>query len=106
MDNPQYYQPLSAALHAPLVQQSGRPPQPNQYPNYGSHAPPTAHTGSSNTHREEEEEEEEDDDDVEDELDHHDQHHSASGHSSPRTSGAPPSTKYSGYLTFFLFHLT
>ncbi|KAJ3473892.1 hypothetical protein NLI96_g12769 [Meripilus lineatus] len=97
MDNPQYYQPLSAALHAPLLQQSGRPPHPSQYANYSSHAPPPQQSTSANTHREEEEEEEEDDDDVvEEELDHHDPHHSASAHSSPRTQATSHNQKYSG----------
>ncbi|KAL4243730.1 hypothetical protein ABKN59_011454 [Abortiporus biennis] len=89
MDNPQYYQPLSAALHAPLVTQSQPPhPQSASHYSYGSHASTSAPSGPANNHREEEEEEEEDDEEVvEEELDHQDNHQSSS-QSSPRASAS------------------
>ncbi|KAI0925949.1 hypothetical protein AcV5_008539 [Taiwanofungus camphoratus] len=89
MDNPQYYQPLSHALHPPLVP-AGRSPQ-QQYNSYGSHAQNSAANGTTTGHREEEEEEEEDDEEiVEEELEHNDPdpQQSASTHSSPRAPAA------------------
>lgn len=80
MDNPQHYQPLSAAITpSPYIPHHGRSPQQLQYQSYAPHTGhhPTAST-SSNQRQEEEEEEEED---VEGELDPN-QHDSA--HSSPR----------------------
>ncbi|THH21302.1 hypothetical protein EW146_g227 [Bondarzewia mesenterica] len=76
MDNPQHYQPLSHALHPPLV----REPHYSTFSASGQTYPPNG------TQREEEEEEEED---VEEELDEH--HRDASAHSSPenRTTTGP-----------------
>lgn len=83
MDNPQYYQPLSHALHPPLVS-SGHSNQQQQY-TYGSHTQPTAVNGAG--HREEEEEEEEDDEEiVEEELDHHDTQAPSAANPSPHAS--------------------
>ncbi|CCL98169.1 uncharacterized protein FIBRA_00163 [Fibroporia radiculosa] len=79
MDNPQYYQPLSHALHPPLVPTSQPPQQPY---NYSSHAQVTAANGT-NTREEEEEEEDDDEEIVEEELEHREPTH-ASSHSSPR----------------------
>ncbi|KAI0649286.1 hypothetical protein C8Q79DRAFT_949826 [Trametes meyenii] len=91
MDNPQYYQPLSHALHAPLVSASHSSPRP-QYASYTPHQQPAVTNGAGSGHREEEEEEEEDDEEVvEEELEHHDAdppHQSASSHSSPRANAA------------------
>ncbi|KAI0768082.1 hypothetical protein BD413DRAFT_566552 [Trametes elegans] len=98
MDNPQYYQPLSHALHAPLVSASHPSPR-QQYASYTSHQQPTVTNGAGSGHREEEEEEEEDDDEVvEEELDHHDADHrqSASSHSSPRVNAAQPQSRSTG----------
>lgn len=83
MDNPQYYQPLSHALHPPLVS-SGHSNQQQQY-TYGSHTQPAAVNGAG--HREEEEEEEEDDEEiVEEELDHHDTQAPSAANPSPHPS--------------------
>ncbi|KAJ2990534.1 hypothetical protein NUW54_g8441 [Trametes sanguinea] len=91
MDNPQYYQPLSHALHAPVVSQPHPSPR-QQYSSYASHHQTTVTNGAGPGNREEEEEEEEDDEEVvEEELDHHDADHprqSASSHSSPRANAA------------------
>ncbi|KZT07660.1 uncharacterized protein LAESUDRAFT_742775 [Laetiporus sulphureus 93-53] len=85
MDNPQYYQPLSHALH-PLP--SSHQSQQQQYASYASHAQSTVPNGAAHTQREEEEEEEEDDEEiVEEELDHHDpDRQRASNQSSPRST--------------------
>ncbi|PCH42284.1 hypothetical protein WOLCODRAFT_89730 [Wolfiporia cocos MD-104 SS10] len=65
MDNPQYYQPLSHALHPPLVS-SSHPPQQYSYP---SHTQLAAPNGTNTSHREEEEEDDDDEEVVEEELD-------------------------------------
>ena len=84
----QFYQPLSAALHPPLVQTNHSPQ--SHYPTYVSHGHASASNGADHTQREEEEEEE-DDEEVVEELEHRD-HHSPSAQSSPRAS-AGQSTK-------------
>ncbi|TCD70223.1 hypothetical protein EIP91_004404 [Steccherinum ochraceum] len=90
--HPQYYQPLSAALSAPLV------PAP-AYPDYPAHNRDAPPAGSAHHQSREEEEEEEDDDEevVEEELDHHDSHQDASEHSSPRPP--PPAAQSSSSFT-------
>ncbi|THH28013.1 hypothetical protein EUX98_g6179 [Antrodiella citrinella] len=95
--NPQYYQPLSAALHAP-VSVANAQAQP-QFIAYGSHARDAPAAGTPNQqHREEEEEEEEDDEEiVEEELDHHDAHQGPSTHSSPRPPPPPTAQSSSGF---------
>ena len=69
----QFYQPLSAALHAPLVQ-NNRSPQPH-YASYQAHTQPSTSNGTHHSHREEEEEEEDEDDGADDDHDrsHRDQ---------------------------------
>lgn len=79
----QFYQPLSAALHPPLVH-TNRSPQ-SHYPAYAAHGHTTTSNGTHHSQREEEEEDDDDDEVVEDELDHRD-HHSPSAQSSPRAS--------------------
>lgn len=79
----QFYQPLSAALHPPLVQ-TNRSPQ-SHYPAYVPHGHTATSNGTDHTHREEEEEEDDDEEVVEEELEHR-EHHSPSAHSSPRVS--------------------
>lgn len=101
MDNPQYYQPLSHALHPPLVP-AGRSPQ-QQYNSYGSHAQNSAANGTTTGHREEEEEEEEDDEEiVEEELEHNDPdpQQSASTHSSPRAPAAQAQAGSTGCVKY------
>ncbi|KAK7690831.1 hypothetical protein QCA50_005932 [Cerrena zonata] len=85
MDNPQHYQPLSAAITpSPYITHQGRSPQQLQYPTYAAHIhQPTAST-SANQRQEEEEEEEED---VEGELDPN-QHDSAQSSPRPAQSGS------------------
>lgn len=99
MDNPQYYQPLSHALHAPLVSTSHSSPR-QPYAPYASHQHPPVTNGAGSGHREEEEEEEEDDEEVvEEELEHHDtdhHHQSASSHSSPRVNAAQSQSSSAG----------
>lgn len=100
MNPSQYYQPLSAALHAPVVAVANNQAH-LEYPDYGSHGRDAASGGTQ--HREEEEEEEEEDEDVvEEELEHRDPHHSPSGHSSPRPPQRPAqaSSSFTGYVTF------
>ncbi|KAI0324584.1 hypothetical protein GY45DRAFT_1331359 [Cubamyces sp. BRFM 1775] len=102
MDNPQYYQPLSHALHAPLVS-SAHPSPRQQYASYASHHQPAVTNGAGSGHREEEEEEEDDDEEVvEEELDHHDTdhpHQSASSHSSPRVNAVQAHSRSTGAPT-------
>ncbi|TFY59095.1 hypothetical protein EVJ58_g6008 [Rhodofomes roseus] len=74
MDNPQFYQPLSHALHPPLA--AHHSPQQPQYAAYGAHAHTAASNGVGHTNREEEEEEDDEEDVVEDELDRNDPDHS------------------------------
>lgn len=83
MENQQYYQPLSHALHPPLVP-TARSPQPLYAP-YSHAQQPTTNGSANHNHREEEEEEEEEDDEdvVEEELEANDPHQSPSTHSSP-----------------------
>ncbi|KAI0635687.1 hypothetical protein C8Q77DRAFT_1071664 [Trametes polyzona] len=98
MDNPQYYQPLSHALHGPVVSGPHSSPRP-QYPSYSSHPPPPVTNGAGSGHREEEEEEEDDEEVVEEELDHHDAdhpHQSASSHSSPRVNATQTQARPTG----------
>lgn len=98
MDNPQYYQPLSHALHAPLVSTTHSSPR-QQYTPYASHQPPPVTNGAGSGHREEEEEEEEDDEEVvEGELEHDpdQRHHSASSHSSPRVNAVQSQSSSTG----------
>ena len=99
MDNPQYYQPLSHALNAPLVSASHQSPR-QSYAHYAPHQHPPVTNGAGSGHREEEEEEEDDDDEVvEEELDHHDAdhpHQSASSHSSPRVNAAQTQSSSTG----------
>ncbi|EPT05657.1 hypothetical protein FOMPIDRAFT_1027249 [Fomitopsis schrenkii] len=86
MDNPQYYQPLSHALHPPLVAANHSPQQP-QYAAYGTHTQPSVSNGVGHANREEEEEDEDDEEEVvEEELDRneHDSRHPAT--SSPQQS--------------------
>lgn len=78
MDNPQYYQPLSHALHPPLANAT----QSTVMYNAKSTTP------VANTHREEEEEEEGDDDDeglIEEQLNPNEPDNQDSNHSSPGT---------------------
>ena len=63
MDNPQYYQPLSHALHPPLVAANHSPQQP-QYASYGAHAQTSTSNGVGHANREEEEEDEDDEEEV------------------------------------------
>ena len=79
----QFYQPLSAALHPPLVQ-TNRSPQ-SHYPSYVQHGHTPTSNGTHHTQREEEEEDDDDDEVVEEELDHRDRP-SPSAHSSPRAA--------------------
>ena len=99
MDNPQYYQPLSHALHAPVVATSHSSPR-QSYAHYAPHQQPPVTNGAGSGHREEEEEEDDDDEDVvEEELDHHDAdhlHQSASSHSSPRVNAAQSQSSSAG----------
>ena len=71
----QFYQPLSAALHAPV--QSSHTSQPQHYAAYTSHATSSATTTNGapqhSQQREEEEEEEDDEEVVEEELEGRDQ---------------------------------
>ncbi|ETW83006.1 hypothetical protein HETIRDRAFT_458578 [Heterobasidion irregulare TC 32-1] len=81
MDNPQHYQPLSHALHPPLVRQS-------RYSTFNASGQPYPANG---TQREEEEEEEEDI--VEEELD--EQNHDASTPENRATTGPAASNQHS-----------
>ena len=81
MDSSQHYQPLSHALHPPLL----RSPQ---YPSFSASLQQFPANG---TQREEEEEEEEDV--VEEELDENEQR-DASAHSSPANRAAPGCVYY------------
>lgn len=95
----QFYQPLSAALHAPL--QSSHASQPQHYSSYASHA--TSSTTTTNgapqhsQQREEEEEEEDDEEIVEEELDQRDQQ--SPNTTSPRVAAVHPS-KSAGCVHF------
>lgn len=99
MDNPQYYQPLSHALHAPVVTTSHSSPR-QSYAHYAPHQQLPVTNGAGSGHREEEEEEDDDDEEVvEEELDHHDAdhpHQSASSHSSPRVNAAQSQSSSAG----------
>ncbi|TBU49829.1 hypothetical protein BD309DRAFT_986211 [Dichomitus squalens] len=99
MDNPQYYQPLSHALHAPLVSASHTSPR-QSYAHYAPHQQHPVTNGAGSGHREEEEEEEDDDDEVvEEEVEHHGADHprqSASSHSSPRVNAAQTQSSSTG----------
>lgn len=86
MDNPQYYQPLSHALHPPLVAANHSPQQP-QYAPYGAHTQPPASNGVGHANREEEEEDEDDEEDVvEEELDRNESNSRHPATNSPQQS--------------------
>ncbi|CAL1716426.1 unnamed protein product [Somion occarium] len=96
MDNPQHYQPLSAAITpSSFIVQTGRSPhQHQQYAAYPSHAPHQQPISASSAQNHRQEEEEEEEDDVEGELDPT-PHESPSAQSSPRAA-TTQSAKYSG----------
>ncbi|KAL0948635.1 hypothetical protein HGRIS_010442 [Hohenbuehelia grisea] len=83
MDNPQHYQPLSYALHAPLAA-SAQPTYASNgaYRKHSSHSTATPSNATISHHREEEEEEDDDDDEglVEEQLNHN----TGSGPASPK----------------------
>ena len=95
----QLYQPLSAALHAPL--QSSHTSQPQHYSSYTPHVTSSTTTANGvpqhSQQREEEEEEEDDEEIVEEELEHRDQQ--SPSMASPRVAAVHPS-KSAGCVHF------